>query len=202
MTCHRCQTAAFKFGFHRGFQRYRCRTCGQTFTDLPDKPLDNLRVDFGKAAQVVRLLTEGCGIRAVSRLTGLHQVTVLHVLETVGFKARRFLDDKIRNVHAEQIQTDEVWCYVGCKAEQTTKDDLQRGDQYMYLSVDRASKLIINFHVGKRESAGCHVVMQDLKQRVSNRLQISTVMARLAKQDKIETVKPKQGRKPAIYKRK
>ena len=41
------------------------------------QPLDGLRVDFKQACQVVHLLCEGMGIRAIERLTRLHRDTVL-----------------------------------------------------------------------------------------------------------------------------
>lgn len=63
VVCHRCQLQAFKFGKQNGFQRFRCRTCGKTFSDIPEKPLGELRVEPAKAHQVINLLCEGVGIR-------------------------------------------------------------------------------------------------------------------------------------------
>jgi len=74
VTCHRCQNEAFKFGIQNGFQMYRCRTYSKTFSDIPARPLDELRVDEKKAFQVIGLLCEGMGIRAIERLTQLTQL--------------------------------------------------------------------------------------------------------------------------------
>ena len=76
------------------------------------QPLDKLRVDFDKACQVVHLLCEGTGIRAVSRFTGLHRDTVLSILASAGAKFGAFLDAKIRNVQADYVQADELCCFV------------------------------------------------------------------------------------------
>jgi transposase-like protein len=59
-------------------QRYACDRCGKSFSE--SQPLDGLRVDFKQATQVVALLCESNGIRAIQRLTGLHQETILNIL--------------------------------------------------------------------------------------------------------------------------
>ena len=58
------------------------------------QPLDGLRVDFKQACNVVHLLCEGMGIRAIERFTHLHRDTVLSILETAGEKCARLLDKK------------------------------------------------------------------------------------------------------------
>lgn len=84
-----------KFGVRNGFQRYQCRVCKRTRSDIPENPLVNLRVPFEKAVQVVHLLCEGMGIRAIERFTQLNRRTVLNILETAGQKAARLLDWQI-----------------------------------------------------------------------------------------------------------
>lgn len=175
MVCHRCQTLAVKFGTNsQGHQRFICRQCGKTFSDIPTRPLDNLRVDPEKAFQVIGLLAEGVGIRACERLTGLNRRTVLGILETAGEKCARLLDSKVRGVNAEQVQVDELWAFVFCKQQNTPLFAEARGDQYTFLAVDRTSKLIISHLVGKRTLQNSVAFMRDLKSRVSNRFQLSS----------------------------
>jgi transposase-like protein len=80
-------------------QRYACDRCGKSFSE--SQPLDGVRVDFKLTEQVVHLLCEGMGIRAISRFTRLDTKTVLNILEAAGQKAAQVLDAKIRNVKAE-----------------------------------------------------------------------------------------------------
>ena len=64
MVCHRCQTLAVKFGINgQGYQRFLCKQCGKTFSDIPARPLDDLRIAPEKAFQVVNLLAKGMGRR-------------------------------------------------------------------------------------------------------------------------------------------
>lgn len=168
MTCHNCKIECSRFGFHKGFQRYQCKQCKKTFSDI-QRPLDSLRVEPEKAYQVIRILCEGVGVRACSRLTGLNPRTVLNVLEVAGEKCARLLDTKIRNVTVEQVETDEMYAYVGCRPENTVKEDTKRGEFYCFMSLDRHSKLILNHIIGKRNGRNCVYIMNDLKQRVANR---------------------------------
>jgi lambda repressor-like predicted transcriptional regulator len=52
-----------------------------------------VRIETDKAAMVVNMLAEGCGIRAISRLTNLNKNTVLNVLETAGRHCEQFMAD-------------------------------------------------------------------------------------------------------------
>jgi IS1 family transposase len=120
------------------------------------------------------MLCEGIGIRATSRLTGLDQQTVLRILASAGEHCARLLDAKIRNLHVAQLQTDEIWCFVHCKAAKVTPLDMEWGDQYTYLTFDRDSKLIVNHFIGKRTGENCEIVMRDLRARIDGQFQLST----------------------------
>jgi transposase-like protein/IS1 family transposase len=175
VTCHNCGTADFKrFGRTRqGWQRHRCRKCGKTHCEAPERPLDTLRVDLDKAAQVVHLLAEGVGIRAISRLTGLHQQTVLNVLEFAGEKCARLLDTLIRDVPCESVQIDELWAFVYCK-QVNSGGHPERGDAYTFLAIDRKSKLILSHLTAKRHYENGLAFIQDLKTRVAGRFQLTS----------------------------
>lgn len=136
--------------------------------------MDGIRVDFKQSCQVVHLLCEGMGIRAVARITGLHRDTVLAILETAGERCAQFLDSKIQNMKAENVQVDEIHTFVGCKAKNTTKEDIERGDFFTYLSVDKASKLIINWRTSKRDSENTVGFIKDLQIRMDGRFQLTT----------------------------
>ena len=92
------------------------------------------------------------GIRAVSRLTGLDKKTVLRILVSAGERCAYLLDAKIQDVKAENVQVDEIYTFVNCKPQNTTRDDVERGEFFTYLSVDRISKLIINWRTSKRNA--------------------------------------------------
>jgi len=61
------------------------------------------------------LLCEGSGIRAIQRVVGCHQGTILKLLVEVGAGCEQLLSETVKNVAVEDVQADEVWGYVHCK---------------------------------------------------------------------------------------
>lgn len=174
MTCHRCQTEAFKFGFANGYQRYRCKTCNKTFSDIPEKPLDSLRVDPRTAFKVVQLLCEGVGIRACERLTGLNRRTVLNILETAARKCEALMNERVKGIKPKEIQIDETYAFVYCLQASTTVDDTERGDQYTFLALEKTTKFILHYHVAKRDGDSTMEFMRGLRKRVEGRFQLTS----------------------------
>jgi hypothetical protein len=153
-------------------QRFFCLRCGKSFSE--SQPLDGLRTDFKQAAQVVHLLCEGMGIRAISRFTRLDQKTVLRILENAGEHCARLLDSKIRNVKSEFVQVDEMHSFVYSKPQNTERGDPEHGEFYTYLSMDKDSKLIINWRTSKRDRENTFAFIQDLKSRMDGRFQLTS----------------------------
>lgn len=133
-----------------------------------------MRIDTAKAAQVVHMLCEGIGIRAISRLTQLDQKTVLNVLATAGDHCARLLHDRVRNVNAEQVEIDELYSFVKTRPDNTPREDTEHGEFYCYLALDRDTKLIVTHLIAKRQSNNARVFLNDLKSRVASRFQLST----------------------------
>lgn len=156
-----------KFGFKKGYQRYQCNVCKRTRSDIPVNPMNNLRVPMDKAVQVIHLLCEGMGVRAIERFTRLNRRTVLNILEMAGEKAARFQEAKVYGVTAKLVEADEIHSTVFAKQRNT--EDLERGDQYTFLAIDGQSKLIINSFVGKRTRENADQFLSDLKRRMDNR---------------------------------
>jgi IS1 family transposase/transposase-like protein len=175
LNCTCCNGIAKRRGFYRNknftVQRFECLKCGTSFSEK--QPLDNLRVDFDKACQVLNLLSEGMGIRAASRLTGLHQQTVLNVLARAGSAADRFLCENVKNVQPESVQVDEMFAFVGCKDRANISRDPFRGGQYLFLAIDSKSKLIIAHQIGQRSPENTRAVLEELRTRVAGRIQLS-----------------------------
>ena len=175
MTCYCCQGETKRSGSFRNrngvVQRFRCLRCGKTFSET--QPLAGLRVDFDKAALVVRLLCDGMGVRAASRLTGLHRDTVLSVIETAGMKCAEFLDRHVRNIKPDSLQLDELWARVGCSQKRATTQDRERGDFYTFLAIEARTKLIVSHYTGKRDADSTDRFVADLASRVDGTVQIT-----------------------------
>jgi transposase-like protein len=177
VNCRCCQSEEIKRrGFYRNqnftVQRFKCLRCGTSFSE--QTPLDGLRVPMEKVVQVIQLMVESMGIRAISRFTGLDQETVLNILEVAGQKAARLSDTQVRNVKTDFVQVDELVNFVKTKQQNTEKDDREHGSFFTHLSVDRDSKCILNFRVSKREREDSLAFMQDLRARINGRFSLCT----------------------------
>jgi IS1 family transposase len=113
-------------------------------------------------------------IRAASRITGVDQKTVLKIVLSAGEHCNQLLNDRIRNVRVESVQVDELFCFVGCKQRNNFKNDYYRGDQYTFLAIDSASKLILSHVIGKRDAWNTEIILNDLSERVAGRFQLTT----------------------------
>jgi IS1 family transposase/transposase-like protein len=176
--CLCCGSQTKKFGSFKTksgtVQRFRCLNpeCGKTFNE--QRRFIGLCLDESKIVQIVRCLSEGCGVRATARLVGCDKNTVLEVVRVIGAKAERFHDQIVRDVKTESIQCDELWARVGVRQSRTTQWDTERGDFYTFLAIDRRTKLIISHLTGKRDYENTNDFAADLASRVSGVVQITT----------------------------
>lgn len=128
-----------------------------------------------KQIQIVSALVEGCSVRATARLIGVEHKTVLRTLLRAGFACEQLLDEKITNIHAQRVQVDEIWTYVFKKqARLTNEDSRDMGDQYIFVGMDADTKLVISYLVGKRDAATAFYMIRDLRDRLANRVQLTT----------------------------
>jgi transposase-like protein/IS1 family transposase len=178
MNCQACQSPAKKNGRdRRGNQRYRCLTCSKRFAERPARPLGVMRLPVEKAELVLHLLTEGCSVRAVERITGTEKRTILRLLAQVGAGCERMLTERVKDVPVQDVQADEVWSWVRCK--QGTKErkkitDPDAGDAFCYIALEKNTKLVLAWHLGRRTALDTDHFMEKLATATSGRLQLTT----------------------------
>jgi transposase-like protein/IS1 family transposase len=169
MNCPKCGEQSGKFGKTRdGQQRYRCADCRKTFSE--PKPLAGCKIDPKRAAFALNLLLEGMSVRATSRMTGLDKNTILRLMVQAGEQCQQFLADTMRNVKATDIQVDELWSFVACKERTAFFQNATEGvgDAYCFTALDRASKLLLCFHVGRRTAEDANTFSHKLAACVSD----------------------------------
>jgi IS1 family transposase/transposase-like protein len=177
--CNDCGTEMKKFGFFgkERIQRYRCKNCGQCRSDIPDRPLDTMRVPFDKAVQIVNMLVEGISVRATARLSGVHRDTVLRVLEMAGEKCILLHDKMMRDLPCKVLQVDEIWSFCQCK-EINVPEDLKgkgiKGDMWTWVAIDSVTKLVPSWHVGNRDALAASRFVEDVKSRLAGRVQLTS----------------------------
>ena len=177
MLCPFCETLARRFGRNRnGSQRYQCLACGRTFTDEATRPEDGRRLPFDQAIFCLRLLLEGTSIRSVERLTGIHRDTILSAFVDAGERCQRFLEETIRDVPVKDVQADEIWAFIGCKEKTRERNNYAEyfGDAYCFTAIERSTKVIIAWHLGKRSAEDTWLFAEKLYRATNGRFQLTT----------------------------
>lgn len=178
MHCQPCNRPCRKHGFNRNqTRRYRCPECGTTYSEERQHLFGNMRVDEDKAILALTLLCEGSSVRAVARVTVLHKATILKLLVEAGERVERFMADTIQDVPVEDVECDEVWGFIARKEKTKRRkriNDPQQADSYLWIGLDRESKLVLAHQVGRRTKLAADAFAEKLDTATGGRFQIST----------------------------
>ena len=106
-----------------------------------------------KAISILTLLVEGNSVRSIERITGVHRDTILRLLVQAGEKCERLLENKIKGLPVADVQCDEIWGYCYKKEGHKWMFEVDRqdmGDAYTFVAIERNTKLVLTWHLGKR----------------------------------------------------
>ena len=182
MTCHNCTVACAKAGKRSdGLQRFRCGKCGKTFSEHKEQESlfgTKQAVPDAKAILALQLLCEGNSIRSTERLTGLHRDTIMKLLVSAGERCEALLASKIKDVDVTDVQCDEIWSFVQKKEAKRAYGDKNFhniGDAWTFIGIERNTKLVLAFHLAKRNTmATCQFVEKLARATSDQRFQLTT----------------------------
>lgn len=134
------------------------------------------RLKKAKQASVIAALTEGMGVRATERLTGVHRDTALRLMVRVGEACEQMMDESMRKLRCERLQLDEQWTFVARKQRHVQPEhDISRcGDFWLWSCIDEDSRAIPAFRVGKRTKEDADAFVQDVAMRIDSHVTISS----------------------------
>jgi len=177
MTCQECHIACQGFGKHRnGLRRFRCPGCKRTYTETHERTLGSMYIPQEKAILALQLLLEGNSISSTARITGLDKNTIMKALVLAGERCERVMGRLIVNVPVKDVQCDEIWSFIFKKEKRREiGDDPSFGDAYCFVAIERHSKLVLNFALGKRDQATTDIFIEGLRHATSGQnFQITT----------------------------
>ncbi len=137
--------------------------------------MNNLSRD--KQIEIIAALTEGLGMRATTRLSGVDRKTVARLALRVGRGCAALHDGMMVGVRTGRLELDELWSFVQRKRRQHQKlgaDGPVTGDQYTFIALASSSRAIVSYLTGKRTSENTDQFVQDIRQRVIGAPEIST----------------------------
>src|ERR1700735_3261882 len=135
------------------------------------------KLPVAQRAKILSMLCEGASMRSVSRLADVSINTVSKLLEDAGRFCAGFHDAKVRNVKARRVQVDEIWSFTAAKQKNvaTMKAPVAgAGDTWTWTAIEAQTKLLITWLVGGRDSDYAIAFMDDLRDRLANRVQLTS----------------------------
>ena len=107
-----------KFGKTRkGVQRFRCQTCGKTFTETKGTIFYRRRTPEHEILETLAFLAEGSRISSLSRVKGFKEDTILAWLRAAAQQSEQVEEVLMADFRVERAQLDALWSYVGNKGE-------------------------------------------------------------------------------------
>ena len=135
------------------------------------------KLDASERSQILQMLCEGMAIRAVARVTGKSKNTITKLLIDAGKVLGAFQSEVFVNLKAERVQVDEIWSFTYAKQKNVTKAKAApqgAGDTWTWTAIDADSKLVMSWLVGGRDGGYAMAFMDDLKSRLTNRVQLTS----------------------------
>lgn len=133
------------------------------------------RLTTDKQKAVMAAIFEGASVNSTVRMTGVAKTTILRLVQRLGAACVEYHDQHVRGLQPEQVETDEIWAFIGAKAKNVRDERAAEGwgDAWTWTAItDR--KLIIAYHVGRRTQFDADEFMLDLAGRVTNRVQLTS----------------------------
>ena len=136
------------------------------------------KLDAKTREQVLSCILEGCSIRATVRMTGVCKKAVMRLVVEAGNAAADYQDKVFHNLKCRRIQVDELWGFVYCKQKTVTPEIASKnaaaGDIWLWVAIDADTKLVPSFMLGNRDGQSAKVFIDDLKSRLSSRVQLTS----------------------------
>lgn len=133
------------------------------------------RLSTAKRTKILNLVVEGNSLRAIGRLEQISKDTVASFLCLAGHVCIDYQDNVLTNIKCKNIQVDEIWSFVYSRDKNVPIHKFgEAGDYWTWIAICADTKLVPTWNIGQRNSRSANIFMQDLKSRLSNRIQLSS----------------------------
>jgi IS1 family transposase len=135
------------------------------------------KLSLDRQAQIIKVLCEGNSIRSTARITDSSINTVVKLLREVGKACLDYQDKVMHNLTCKKLQCDEIWSFVYSKDKnvpESHKGQFGYGDVWTFTAIDADTKLVPSWLVGMRNVDCAKEFVNDLKDRLTKRVQITT----------------------------
>ena len=142
-----------------GIRYLRCRCCGAEFSERKNTALWNTKVSEARAVSVAEHLSEGCSLKATSRLAKVDVSVVRRLNRKVGEHGEAFHNEQAQGVRVRALQGDERHGYAQDKSQPQWEAEL----------IDPESKFVVSHVQGRRDETLIRRLLEDGASRLANR---------------------------------
>ena len=103
-----------------GHQRYKCKTCGRTFTETKGTVFYRRRTPEEEIIGTLALIAEGNRISSLARAKEHKEDTIIDWIRAAGQHAEAIEEVLLSECQLTRGQIDALWAYVGNKGEKKT----------------------------------------------------------------------------------
>ncbi len=116
-------------------------------------------------------------IRATVRVTGAAKNTIVKLLVDLGQAYADYQDTTLVNLPCTRVECDEIWSFCYSKQKNVPAEhqgEYGYGDVWTWTAICADTKLVPSWYVGRRDTEDAFYFISDLKNRLANRVQLST----------------------------
>jgi transposase-like protein len=113
-----------------GTQRYRCKGCGQTFTETRGTGFYRRQASRETILETLALLAEGVRISSISRANGIKEDTILDWLRAAARQTAEVEEALLNDYRISQAQIDGLWTYVDAVGEFAIRQRARQKTKY------------------------------------------------------------------------
>jgi len=106
-----------------GRQRYKCKTCGKTFTETKGTLFYRRRTPDDEIIDTLAHIAEGNRISSLARTKGHKEDTIIDWIREAGKHAEAIEEVLLADYQLTRGQIDGLWAYVGNKGEKKLSRD-------------------------------------------------------------------------------
>lgn len=135
------------------------------------------KLSLEKRTQIVSMLVEGNSLRSISRMADVSINTVTKLLVDIGTACEAYHNENVHSLKSTTIQCDEIWSFVYAKQKNVPEEMKENGgvgDVWTWTAIDADSKFVVSWNVGNRDAETAKEFMQDVADRLANRVQLTT----------------------------
>ena len=126
-------------------QRFKCHNCGRQFVESPTRQ----PINHSTRELIDKLLLERVSLAAIARVTGVSLRWLQYYVNQKYYQVPKSVEVTKKKPGRLMIQMDEMWSYVGSKANK----------QWIWLAIDETTREIVGVHIGDRKASISKTIM-------------------------------------------